>query len=382
MRIANGKVFDGQCFRERDVVVEGQAFSRIEASGAATCDAGGADTVDASGCYVIPGLIDVHFHGAMGHDFCDASDEGISAIAAYEARRGVTSICPTTMTLPEERLAPIVASVAAHEAAAGEAGIVGINMEGPFIAPDKVGAQNPAYVRSASLEEFARLQEQAQGLIKLVDVAPEQPGNLEFIRQVSHDVRVSVAHTCTGYDDACAAFDAGARHMTHLFNAMPALHHREPGPIAAGAERNDVTAEVIADGVHIHPAMVRLAFALFGDDRMILISDSLRACGLGDGEYELGGQQFFVKGNRATIANGSLAGSVSDVMACMRTAVRTMGIPLTSAVKAATVNPARALGLDGKLGAIAPGYQADAVVLDRDLNIKHVVLRGKALASR
>ena len=381
MRIANGKVFDGQCFRERDVVVEGRAFSSIEASGGEAWGAcGAADTLDASGCYVIPGLIDVHFHGAMGHDFCDASDEGISAIAAYEASRGVTSICPTTMTLPEERLAPIVASVAAHEAAAGEAGIVGINMEGPYIAPDKVGAQNPAYVRSASIEEFGRLQQQAKGLIKLVDVAPEQPGNLEFIRQVSHDVRVSIAHTCTGYDDACAAFDAGARHMTHLFNAMPALHHREPGPIAAGAERNDVTAEIIADGVHIHPAMVRLAFALFGDDRMILISDSLRACGLGDGEYELGGQQFFVKGNRATIANGSLAGSISDVMACMRTAVRSMGIPLTSAVKAATVNPARALGLDGKLGAIAPGYQADAVVLDRDLNIKHVVLRGKALA--
>lgn len=381
MRIANGKVFDGQCFRERDVVVEGQTFSSIETSGDVACGAGGAvDALDASGCYVIPGLIDVHFHGAMGHDFCDASDEGISAIAAYEASRGVTSICPTTMTLPEERLAPIVASVAAHEAAAGEAGIVGINMEGPYIAPDKVGAQNPAYVRSASIEEFGRLQHQAKGLIKLVDVAPEQPGNLEFVRQMSHDVRVSVAHTCTGYDDACAAFDAGARHMTHLFNAMPVLHHREPGPIAAGAERNDVTAEIIADGVHIHPAMVRLAFALFGDDRMILISDSLRACGLGDGEYELGGQQFFVKGNRATIANGSLAGSVSDVMACMRTAVRTMGIPLTSAVKAATVNPARALGLDGKLGAIAPGYQADAVVLDRDLNIKHVVLRGKVIA--
>ena len=381
MRIANGKVFDGQCFRERDVVVEGQTFSSIETSGDVACGAGdAADALDASGCYVIPGLIDVHFHGAMGHDFCDASDEGISAIAAYEASRGVTSICPTTMTLPEERLAPIVASVAAHEAAAVEAGIVGINMEGPYIAPDKVGAQNPAYVRSASIEEFGRLQQQAMGLIKLVDVAPEQPGNLEFIRQMSHDVRVSVAHTCTNYDDACAAFDAGARHMTHLFNAMPALHHREPGPIAAGAERNDVTAEIIADGVHIHPAMVRLAFALFGDDRMILISDSLRACGLGDGEYELGGQQFFVKGNRATIANGSLAGSVSDVMACMRTAVRTMGIPLTSAVKAATVNPARALGLDGKLGTIAPGYQADAVVLDRDLNIKHVVLRGKAIA--
>ena len=173
MRIANGKVFDGQCFRERDVAVEGRAFSSIEASGGEACGAcGAADTLDASGCYVIPGLIDVHFHGAMGHDFCDASDEGISAIAAYEASRGVTSICPTTMTLPEERLAPIVASVAAHEAAAWEAGIVGINMEGPYIAPDKVGAQNPAYVRSASIEEFGRLQHQARGLIKLVDVAP------------------------------------------------------------------------------------------------------------------------------------------------------------------------------------------------------------------
>ena len=377
MRIANGMVFDGQCFRERDVVVEEGRFARVEP--ASDGEALGAQDVDASGCYVIPGLIDVHFHGAMGHDFCDASQEGIAAIARYEASRGVTSICPTTMTLPEERLVPIMASVAQHEGSSDEAAIVGINMEGPYIAPDKVGAQNPAYVRSASAEEFARLQQAAQGLIKLVDVAPEQPGNLDFIHDVSHDVRVSIAHTCTDYDTACAAFDAGARHMTHLYNAMPSLHHRNPGPIAAGAERNDVTAEIIADGVHIHPAMVRLAFTLFGDDRMILISDSLRACGLGDGEYELGGQQFFVVGNRATIANGSLAGSVSDVMACLRTAVLTMGIPLTSAVKAASVNPARALGLASERGAIAPGYMADAVVLDRELNIKHVVLRGKEI---
>ena len=377
MRIANGMVFDGQCFRERDVVVEEERFARVEP--ASDGEALGAQDVDASGCYVIPGLIDVHFHGAMGHDFCDASQEGIAAIARYEASRGVTSICPTTMTLPEERLVPIMASVAQHEGSSDEAAIVGINMEGPYIAPDKVGAQNPAYVRSASAEEFARLQQAAQGLIKLVDVAPEQPGNLDFIHDVSHDVRVSIAHTCTDYDTACAAFDAGARHMTHLYNAMPSLHHRNPGPIAAGAERNDVTAEIIADGVHIHPAMVRLAFTLFGDDRMILISDSLRACGLGDGEYELGGQQFFVAGNRATIANGSLAGSVSDVMACLRTAVLTMGIPLTSAVKAASVNPARALGLASERGAIAPGYMADAVVLDRELNIKHVVLRGKEI---
>ena len=376
MRIVNGLVFDGQCFRELDVVIEGERFARVEPAGSATA---GLDDVDAAGGYVIPGLIDVHLHGAMGQDFCDASDEGIAKIARYEASCGVTAICPTTMTLPEEQLTPIVGAVAHHVqagAASDEAALVGINLEGPFISPDKVGAQNPAYVRPASVGEFARLQQAAGGLVKLIDVAPEQPGNLDFIYEVSHDVRVSLAHTATSYEVARAAFDAGARHMTHLFNAMPSLHHREPGPIAAGAERSDVTAEIIADGVHIHPAMVRLAFALFGDERMILISDSLRACGLGDGEYELGGQQFFVKGNRATIENGSLAGSVSTVMDCLRTAVRQMGIPLTSAVKAASVNPAHALGLEGERGAIAPGYIADAVVLTRDLELSRVVLRG------
>ena len=411
MKIVGGSVFDGEGFAQRDVVVEGDIFAAVTASGAAgRCDAEG---IDASGCYVIPGLIDVHFHGAMGHDFCDASDEGIAAIARYEASRGVTAICPTTMTLPEERLTPIVASIAKHAgltgaegdaaasaaavaggvgtamvdggavgsfvASADEAAIVGINLEGPYIAPDKVGAQNPAYVRGADVAEFARLQRAACGLIKLVDIAPEQPGNLDFIRETASDVRISVAHTCAAYDDARAAFEAGARHMTHLYNAMPSLHHRDPGPIAAGAERDDVTAEIIADGVHIHPAMVRLAFSLFGDDRMILISDSLRACGLGDGEYELGGQLFRVKGNRATIENGSLAGSVSDVAACLRTAVTQMGIPLASAVKAATANPARALGVADERGAIKPGYIADAVVLNPDLTVRQVVLRGRAL---
>ena len=412
MKIVGGSVFDGEGFSQRDVVIEGDIFAAVTAGGAAgKCDA---EDIDATGCYVIPGLIDVHFHGAMGHDFCDASDEGIAAIACYEASRGVTAICPTTMTLPEERLTPIVASIAKHAgltgtegnaaadaatdaggvgtamvdggavgsfvASADEAAIVGINLEGPYIAPDKVGAQNPAYVRGADVAEFSRLQRAACGLIKLADIAPEQPGNLDFIREMASGVRVSVAHTCATYDDARAAFEAGARHMTHLYNAMPSLHHRDPGPIAAGAERDDVTAEIIADGVHIHPVMVRLAFNLFGDDRMILISDSLRACGLGDGEYELGGQLFRVKGNRATIENGSLAGSVSDVAACLRTAVTQMDIPLASAVKAATANPARALGLAGERGAIEPGYVADAVVLNPDLTVRQVVLRGKVLA--
>lgn len=379
MRIVNGKVFDGAGFRELVVEVVGDRFGRVcEPADEPRVEAG---DVDASGCYVIPGLIDVHFHGAVGHDFCDASQEGIAAIARYEASRGVTAVCPTTMTLPEERLVPIMSTIAEHAAGQGadEAAIVGVNMEGPYIAPDKVGAQNPAYVRPADAREFARLQEAACGLLKLVDVAPERPGNIDFIRAVSGSVRVSLAHMSATYDEARAAFEAGAQHMTHLFNAMPSLHHREPGPIAAAVEAPGATAEIIADGVHIHSAMVRLAFSLFGDDRMILISDSLRACGLADGVYELGGQMFRVTGNRAAIENGSLAGSVSDVTACLGTAVRTMGIPLTSAVKAATVNPARALGIADERGSIAAGRIADAVLLDADLNVKQVILRGRVL---
>ena len=373
MIISGGKVFSGAGFEERDVLVEGDVFAR-ELQGERSSQ----ETLDVSGCWVIPGLIDVHFHGAMGHDFCDAEDAGIAAIARYEASQGVTAIFPTTMTLPEERLIPIVGAIAAHACAPDEAAIAGINMEGPFIAPGKVGAQNPAYVRGATAAEFARWQEAAQEKIKLVDVAPEEEGNLDFIREVSNKVRVSVAHTCATYDDTRAAFEAGARHMTHLYNAMPSLHHRNPGPIAAAADRDDVTCEIIADGVHIHPSMVRLAFRLF-PDRMILISDSLRACGLGDGTFELGGQEFTVNGNRATIANGSLAGSVSSVMACLRTAVTRMGIPLVDAVRAATVTPARALGVYGERGSIEAGKVADCVVLDADLAVKHVVLRGKLL---
>lgn len=370
MRITNGNIFNGKRFVLGDAYIQEDHFVEYTEAGF--------DDIDAQGAYVIPGLIDVHFHGAVGKDFCDADDEGIGDIARFEASQGITTIVPTTMTLPTERLLDILSTIATHETADGEAFIGGINLEGPFISPDKVGAQNPAYVRGATLEEFDCLQDAAKGLIKLIDVAPEQPGNLAFIHQVADQVRVSVAHTSAIYEEAHAAFEAGARHLTHLYNAMPTLHHRSPGPIAAAAERVDVTPEIIADGVHVAPAMVRLAFNMFGPERMILISDSLRACGLGDGEYELGGQLFKVVGNRATIENGSLAGSVSNLMSCVRAAATQMDIPLEHAVAAATKNPARALGLNNR-GAIKPGCVADAVILDEDLQIQEVVLRGKPL---
>lgn len=374
MRIMNGSVFDGKGFVEREVFVKDGHF--VEESAIMEDN----QTIDASDCYVIPGLVDVHFHGSAGADMSDGDLAGLHKIGAYEASRGVTAMCPTTMTLPEDVLAQAAASAAAYEPAANEAALVGINMEGPFISPSKVGAQNPNYVRNPSAEEFRRLQKVAGGLFKIVDIAPEEPGAEDFIREMADEVRISVAHTCTDYDTAARAFAAGARHLTHLYNAMDPMHHRKPGPIPAAVENNEVTAEIIADGVHIHPAMVRLAFKLFGDDRMILVSDSLRAAGLEDGTYDLGGQDVTVRGPVATIDNGALAGSVSDLMSCMVVAVRDMGIPLVSAIKAASVNPARSLGLESERGSIAPGKVADIVLLDKEtLEVKAVVLRGELL---
>ena len=375
MRIINGSVFDGEGFVERDVYAADGRF--VEE--AARAEDG--ETVDASGCYVIPGLVDLHFHGSAGADISDGDLTGLHKMGAYEASRGITALCPATMTLPEDVLMRAAQAASAYEPAADEAALVGINMEGPFISPSKVGAQNPDYVRNPSAEEFRRLQEAAGGLFKLVDIAPEEPGAEEFIREMADEVRISLAHTCTDYDTAVRAFELGARQLTHLYNAMDPMHHRKPGPIPAAVEHGEVTAEIIADGVHIHPAMVRLAFQLFGDDRMILISDTLRAAGLEDGTYDLGGQDVTVRGPVATIDNGALAGSVSDLMRCLTVAVRDMGIPLASAVKAASANPARALGLDAERGAIEPGKVADAVLLDKEtLDVRAVVLRGELLA--
>ena len=409
-RIEGGLVFTGERFHAADVVIGGETFSAVVAtSGVASNSASDPATIDATGCYVIPGLVDIHFHGCKGADLCDGTPEALATIAAYEASRGVTAICPASMTFPFETLAQAFGAAAAFagDEADGMAALVGVNMEGPYISPEKVGAQNPAFVRGASVEEFDRLQEIAGGLVRLVDVAPEEPGNLEFIGQIAGAAaenggtaggepgdaaaarrgatttggrpRVSIAHTCADYACAAEAFERGARHMTHLFNAMPGLHHRKPGPIAAAAERDDVTVELICDGIHVHPAMARLAFDLFGRDRVCLISDTMRACGLDDGTYDLGGQDVTVRGPRATLADGTLAGSVSDLMRCLVCAVQEMEIPLEDAVRAATINPARAIGIDAERGSIARGKIADAVVLGPDLEVRRVVVRGKLL---
>jgi len=385
MLITGGRVFGPNGFVEADVRVEAARIADVSPHGALKARAD-EPVIDATGRLVCPGLVDLHFHGCKGADFCDGTEDAIASIARYQASRGVTAMCPATMTYPEERLGAIMDAAARFRPADDEAALVGVNMEGPFISPRKVGAQNPAYVQPCDAKMLHRLQERANGLIKLVDVAPEEPGAIDFIRAVAPNVRVSLAHTCCDYDCAHAAFEAGARQMTHLYNAMPGLHHRDPGPIAAAAERDDVVVEIIADGVHVHPAMVRLAIALFGCERVALISDSMRACGLGDGTFDLGGQDVLVQGPAARLADGTLAGSVTDLAACVKTAVNVMGIDAWTAVRAATLAPAQALGIHGitagGYGRLEPGCLANMAIFDRHMEVCAVVLRGKLLSTR
>ena len=369
MRITNLKVFqpDGT-FRPGEVVMEDGRFA---ASGAGPFE-------DGQGYYAIPGLVDIHFHGCVGYDFCDGNQEAIAAIARYEARSGVTAICPATMTYSEEILGGICDAAAAFRPEEDMADLVGINLEGPFIAPSKKGAQNPKYLQLPNVDMVRRLQQRSGGLVKLLDMAPELEGAMEAIAALKDEVRISLAHTNADYDTAMAAFRAGAKHVTHLYNAMNGLSHRAPGLVGAAFDGAE-TAELICDGVHIHPAAVRTTFRFMGADRMILISDSMMATGLDDGDYSLGGQAVKVVGNLATLADGTIAGSATNLMDCMRTAVLRMGIPFGTAVRCASVNPARAIGVYDRYGSIAPGKTADLVLMDEQLQVKQVYLRGKAL---
>ena len=375
MIIKNAMVYTPQhVFAKGDIVIRG---GRIAFGAAPQLDE---EIIDAEGLYALPGLLDLHFHGAVGHDFCDASEEAIQALADFEASKGVLAICPATMTYSEEILGGIMDAAAAHKNGRG-ADLVGINMEGPFISPDKIGAQNPKYLHKADVDMFRRLQERAGGLIKLVDMAPEEDGALDFIARCRGEVRISIAHTCTSYETAKKAFAAGASHMTHLYNAMPGITHREPGPIIAALE-DHAEVELITDGVHIHPAMVRFTFNTFGADRVVLIADSMMACGLPDGQYSLGGQAVTVKGPRATLTEhpGVIAGSATCLYDCMRRAVLDMGVPLESAVRAASENPARSIGVESDYGSLAAGRYGNVILADRELNIQKVIQKGQVIA--
>ena len=337
------------------------------------------DGVDLEGQYVIPGLIDVHNHGNSGADFSDGDYEGLVKMAQYLAKNGVTSFAPASMTLPYEVLEKAFATALrlTEEQPEGCARLMGIQMEGPFFSEKKKGAQNGAYLKDPDFEAFKKLYEGCNGLVRIADVAPELPGAVEFTREASKLCTVSIAHTDANYEEADAVLAAGATHLTHLYNAMPPIHHRKPGVIGAGSERENVIAELICDGEHVHPSSVRMAFKLF-PGRICLVSDALRCCGMPNGQYELGGQEVILEGNVARLADGTIAGSATNLYDCMRKAVE-FGISKEQAILSSTIIPARQLGRGEEIGSIAPGKLADFVVCTADLEKTAVYLGGKAL---
>lgn len=335
--------------------------------------------VDLAGQYVIPGLIDVHNHGNSGADFSDGDYEGLVKMARYLAKNGVTSFAPASMTLPYEVLEKAFATAVriTEEQPEGCARLMGIQMEGPFFSEKKKGAQNGAYLKDPDFQAFKKLYDGCNGLVRIADVAPELPGAVEFTREAAKLCTVSIAHTDANYEEADAVLAAGATHLTHLYNAMPSIHHRKPGVIGAGSERENVIAELICDGEHVHPSSVRMAFKLF-PGRICLVSDALRCCGMPNGEYELGGQQVFLEGNVAKLADGTIAGSVTNLYGCMKKAVE-FGISKEQAILSSTIIPARQLRREQEIGSIAPGKFADFVICDEKMEKKAVYLGGKAL---
>lgn len=318
---------------------------------------------DAEGLKIIPGLIDIHSHGCLGYDTMEG---GLPEMAAYQLSHGITTWYPTTMTMSFEDIrrateAPITGFRGAY--------IPGFHLEGPFVSKKYKGAQNEEFIKDPTTELLRECKN-----VKLITIAPELTGSEDFIR--SCDIVVALGHTACDYDTAVRAFRAGATCLTHTFNAMTPMHHREPGPIPAAADCG-AYAQLISDGIHVHPAMVRLLFRLFGDERVVLISDSLRATGLDDGEFMFGGQKVILKDGVARIESGAIAGSTTNLFECMRRAV-SFGIPEETAIRAASENPARMMGLNK--GKIEVGYDADFLLVTDDLELKRVFLAGEEAA--
>ena len=317
--------------------------------------------VDFGGAKIYPGLIDTHSHGCIGRD---AMDGDITEMARWELKSGVSTWYPTTTTMSRE---DIIKATMADIEIEGGANVPGFHLEGPFINPKYKGAQNEAFVIPPSLELLRECNN-----VKKISLAPEMEGALDFIEKCG--IVVSLGHTATDYDTAMAAFEKGARCLTHTYNRMPAIHHRDPGPIGAGVVDGRVYAELICDGKHVHEGAVKLLIGAFGEDKVVLISDSMPATGLGDGDYMLSGLPVVVKDGYARTLDGALAGSTSTLFDCVKVAI-SFGIKEETVIKMASENPAKLMGLNK--GKIEVGYDADFLIVDDDFNLVTAIARGE-----
>ena len=333
--------------------------------------------IDLSGKLMLPGAVDIHTHGAVGVDHCSGDKEGLARVCEWEAKNGVTSFLPTTMTVSEEMIINAVKAVAEYmDEEHGGATPLGIHLEGPFFSMAKKGAQPAEYIKSPDIEMFKRLFEASDGKVKIIDVAPELEGAVEFIKEAKKYCTVSLGHTSGSYEDAMAGYEAGATNTVHLYNGMTGATHRAPGIAGAAWDCESATAELICDGIHIHPAIIRTTFKILGK-RVVMISDSLSCAGLPDGTvfYDAGGHPITVKDGKATLEDGTIAGSSTNLFECVRRNVKA-GIPLETAMYAASYAPAKVIGEDKNVGSIDIGKRADLVITDKDLNIESVYVKG------
>lgn len=370
MIIKNGLVFqEDKTFQKMNICIrDGLIADLCQTDFPSTCDD---EIIDANGLYVLPGLIDIHSHGAVGHDFSDGNIEGLKEILAYEYAHGITTYCPTSMTIDKADILSMFRGVKNLEKQDSLADFAGINMEGPFLDPAKKGAHREECIMKPDAEFFKACNEACGGRIKLVTLAPNMDGAMEFIDELKDEVVISLGHTGTDYDTAKKALLAGVHHVTHLFNAMNPFTHRAPGLIGAASENDTCNVEVICDGIHIHESVIRAIFKLF-PGRVVLISDSMRATGMPNGSYDLGGQQVTVNDGLATLSDGTIAGSATNLFDCMRTAI-SFGIPKEEAIAAATMNPAKAIGIYEKTGSLTVGKKADVLLVDKDFNLVRVL---------
>lgn len=336
------------------------------------------EVLDLSGAVLLPGFIDVHIHGAVGIDVMEATPEGLHEVSRYLASQGVTGWLPTLVPGSDENYASVAASVseAMRLTEVGGARILGLHYEGPFVNSAQCGALHVEHFKTYSGPADLDSLPVTRDMARMITLAPEIAGGVELVRELTRrGWVVSIGHTRASLEILDAALSAGARHMTHFMNAMAPLHHRTPGPIAWGLSRDDVTFDLIADGIHLDPFMLRLLLKVKGAERISLISDAIAAAGKGDGDYNIWGETISVKNGRTANASGSIAGSVISMLDAVRL-LHSLGVSYVDLSRMASLNPARLLGLDHVCGSIEPGKRADLIALDQNGNIKLTLIDG------
>ncbi|CEI71967.1 MULTISPECIES: N-acetylglucosamine-6-phosphate deacetylase [Romboutsia] len=370
--IVNGKIVLENQILENKVLVFNEKIINIVNEAPKDCE-----IIDANGNYVCPGLIDIHIHGNMGKDTMDGTDDAICTIAKSIARHGVSSFLPTTMTMDEKSITNAIDTIKKYmDKDTKGAQIIGTHLEGPFINKDYKGAQNEKFIVAPTYEFI----EKYKDVIKIITYAPEKDVDMEFTKKIkaNTDIVLSIGHSKATYDEAKEAINMGASNITHTFNGMSGLNHRNPGVVGAALTTN-VYCEVIADEIHIMKDLFQFILNNKGEDKIILITDSIEAGGLEDGEYSLGGQKVIVKSNQARLESGSLAGSVMPLNKMVYNFMNNTNLDMRKVIKLASINPAKSIGIDNKKGSIEIGKDADIAIFDKDINCHMTINCGKVI---